>query len=410
MRRWVLRAATWLLALLFLATLGAWWRSYSTRDVVAVLATNFDFRADSELGALNIGIRFDHPPIHPRVYYMQPQVFFVRGATFLGFRVDRFQGDQFVTVADYSYISLAILLLMGVLQIFACRPLPLADMRCIRCGYDLRATDPASPCPECGLAAHRSLILHDDPADCQPGWVLSIALGSLLLLVSYLIIAILILTGYWAALDALLTDLPYQMQITAPPVVASLAAMVFGAVGCFLISRDDRRRSLSRFSMLHRRALWLLPWLPAVALIPIAFNLKNNNYFTTPGYDAFGFPDLLAQLAPIVLILPIICFLRLRTLSRRLSRPRLAEHIAIVAVGYSASIVLLLVCAGFWHAVARNDSVYYILTAVPWAIVGLFVLWTTALLIVMTRSFFQSAALARRRWRQADAAAGKPAR
>ena len=58
---------------------------------------------------------------------------------------------------------------------------------CLRCGYDLSVTPTDSPCPECGLAAHRSVIDHIDPADCRPGWVRWIAVGSLLLLASYLV-------------------------------------------------------------------------------------------------------------------------------------------------------------------------------------------------------------------------------
>src|SRR5437763_414140 len=61
--------------------------------------------------------------------------------------------------------------------------------RCLRCGYDLSMTPMNSPCPECGLAAERSLVAHVHPDDCPPRWVWSIAIATLMLLLAYVVFA-----------------------------------------------------------------------------------------------------------------------------------------------------------------------------------------------------------------------------
>jgi hypothetical protein len=95
-------------------------------------------------------------------------------------------------------------------------------------------------------------------------------------------------------------------------------------------------------------------------------------------------------------------------LALRLSRPKLAEHVTIVAVGCTASLALLIVCVFFeWGDIRHADISFFLLMVLPAALVGLFDLWATLLLFVVSRRFLQSAREARARWKLADASRGE---
>ncbi len=115
--------------------------------------------------------------------------------------------------------------------------------------------------------------------------------------------------------------------------------------------------------------------------------------------------DLSYWLVMAAALCPAITFFRLRWLALRLSRPRLAEHVTIVAVGCTASFVLVMVCAfAGWDEIRRADIYFFLLMVLPWALVALFNLWAVLLLFVVSQRFLRSAREARARWRAADAA------
>lgn len=104
-----------------------------------------------------------------------------------------------------------------------------------------------------------------------------------------------------------------------------------------------------------------------------------------------------------LVLCPIFTFLRLRWLALRLSRPRVAEHVTIAAVGCAVSL-LIIWGAVFGETIFNDSDLSFFLTVVlPWAILWLFVLWATALLWVVSERFKQSAKEATARWRAADA-------
>src|SRR3954469_13127936 len=63
-----------------------------------------------------------------------------------------------------------------------------AELTCVRCGYDLRGRGLEEPCPECGLAGHRSVVRAGRELwDCPPGWVVRVAVGTVVVLVGYVL-------------------------------------------------------------------------------------------------------------------------------------------------------------------------------------------------------------------------------
>jgi hypothetical protein len=105
-----------------------------------------------------------------------------------------------------------------------------------------------------------------------------------------------------------------------------------------------------------------------------------------------------------LVLCPPITFLRLRWLALRMSRPRLAEHVTIVAVGCAGSLVLMIACSIFaWGDIRHADSSFVLLMVLPLALVGLFNLWAMLLLFLVSERFLQSARESRSRWRAADA-------
>jgi hypothetical protein len=62
-----------------------------------------------------------------------------------------------------------------------------AALTCVRCGYDLRGRALEEPCPECGLAGHRSALAAGQAlCDCPPGWVAVVAAGTGVMFLAYL--------------------------------------------------------------------------------------------------------------------------------------------------------------------------------------------------------------------------------
>jgi hypothetical protein len=272
------------------------------------------------------------------------------------------------------------------------RPLP-AIRRCARCGYDLVYTAADSPCPECGLLAERSLIKHEHPDDCPPRWVRMITVGSLLLLIAYL------LAAAWLALAVMLEEPPTSTRQTAALFALSLAVLAH-ATGNVLLSLDDRRRPFAWRAFLLCWSLRLLP-LPPVVSAAVVVLMANDALAPSPALIAWIVP-----LALPLLVCPTLSFLRLRRLAVRLGRRRLAEHITIVAVGGALALMLVIGAALIASDQFRHADVFFVAFGVmPPALLALFSLWAMGLLGVVTHRFFCSAREAKARWRAADRAA-----
>jgi hypothetical protein len=181
------------------------------------------------------------------------------------------------------------------------------------------------------------------------------------------------------------------------------ALALLHAAANILLSRNDRKREGRGISRLQRWALWILPLVPVLGLWVIFYTY----WIHSGGWWIFQ-PDaerLSNWLIAALVLCPPITFFRLRWLALRLSRPRLAEHVTIVAVGCAASLALMMICAvAAWGGVRHADIYFFLLMVLPWVLVALFNLWAMLLLFVVSRRFLQSAREARARWAAADAA------
>jgi hypothetical protein len=281
-----------------------------------------------------------------------------------------------------------------------------AEHRCLRCGYDLAMTPMNSPCPECGLAAERSVIEHVHPDDCPPRWVWMIAIATLALLIAYLAVAAFFALTAATLEGALFLRGWYFFSVTsvvkALPAAFSflLLAVIVHAAANILLSREDRQRPFSWPSFLHRWSLRILP-LPPLAGAALGL-LEVCSPSRTPGNPLDGW---VVPLWLPLLVCPALTFFRLRQLAIRLGRRRLAEHISIVATGAVVSLLFLLLSS--WIAAdhfRRADTFFFVFGVLPFGLVALFNLWALLLLFVVARKFFRSAREATARWRAADAA------
>jgi hypothetical protein len=276
------------------------------------------------------------------------------------------------------------------------------SVSCLRCGYDLRATPPQSPCPECGLAAHRSVIAYAHPDDCQPGWVRAIAVGSWLLLTAYcgaallLLNLVLILDGVWSG--------PNSQQMNYVAGGAQFLLMLVHAAGCYLITIREKARKRPILASIAAVALRLAS-LPPIAAVALAAALS---WMPTRSLMQFAhsidIDSLLQCLVAPLMICPPLTFLRFRQLALRLSRPRLAEHVTIVAAGSAVSLVVLALSIPLRTGVPTGSNFALFMTiVVPSALVCLFNLWALLLLFIVVQKFTQSAGESHARWRAADA-------
>jgi hypothetical protein len=277
-------------------------------------------------------------------------------------------------------------------------------MDCLRCGYNLSHTPATAACPECGLAAERSLVASRHPDDAPPAWVRSIAVGSLLLLVSYLVPLLLFLVeGLKFELD--------QYDVGSPALLLTLLAgtVVLHWLANLMLARDDRPRPFTWLTWADRWAMRLLPLGPVAAVgLVLAFAIASMR--AGPFY-AMALSSRLHYWVPVILALAgclvinqTLTFFRLRWLAQRLGRPHLAEHTGIVASGLGASVLAVAFGALPAMAAIHTASLWFLLlVALPWALAALFSWWSVLLLFLICPLFFQSARHADEKWLAADA-------
>jgi hypothetical protein len=180
-----------------------------------------------------------------------------------------------------------------------------------------------------------------------------------------------------------------------------LAVLVKHSIAVFLITRDDRGRAVPRIRRVLR---WVLRLATISPILGVGWGLAT---FLLPPltWRSLGFAiDPWWFLDPL-LICPALTFFRLRELALRLSRPRLAEHVTIVATGSAVSLLYVVVATIVtMHSSSSNNVPYLFATIVmPWVFVWLFDLWALLLLFVVVRKFGESAKEAGKRWILADA-------
>jgi hypothetical protein len=203
-------------------------------------------------------------------------------------------------------------------------PPPAADearlRRCFRCGYDLRGLPPGGNCPECGLAVERSSVEGDELWHAPPAWLAKLSWGARLVLLAPVLGFV--YGTYFSRYVA--------FQWAEGYFIAPAAFALMFAVGVWLIT--------ARQPHVFQARRWAWRWaLRAVSLTPLATEVYV--YLVTLG----RVPGL-ANPPPVLALIPFpaLLFFHLRGLARRVLNPSLAEHCAIVGVGGSLSLAVLM--------------------------------------------------------------------
>ena len=285
---------------------------------------------------------------------------------------------------------------------------------CYRCGYALHTIPDDLACPECGLLARRSRRVTDDLHRTRPRWLRRITLGVVLLLLAVVLMCALPLTGSSLARvsDAYLTGRRWRwLAVFVPLSPMSLAVLLLFAGTRLLTSREgyapadavDRRRRV---------------WLRALAAVTVfGFVVVNVQLYTN--FHGLVLPDGTDSAMDIVQLLcalgvvpfPLLLFMQLRSLARRVRSAHLAEHCAIVGCGLSGTLlgfVLLVILSHYaaWFGLRRGS-----IDRMPGGmalIVGLMVsfalfgIWSIYLLVRFGIAFLRASRALRREWRGDD--------
>ena len=286
---------------------------------------------------------------------------------------------------------------------------------CFRCGYDLRGIADDSPCPECGLLAGRSRMPSDELRHARPRWLRTLSVGTWLTLVAWAGVA----AAFW-----LFGNNPYEQawalygstagELQTLPLPITLVGAA-AAAGVWLLTGSEGRggaRGEGRGAIGLRVTLRLLVLIPLAGALYLHLMLWRStaSFWILEGQFEAAVPLVVVAAAS----LPLLGFLRLRGLARRVLDPSLAEHCAIVGLGMTLGIVLPaallaadLYAGGLILKALRDDGGWsFDLLVMAVAVANLlFYLWAGLLLARFALAFARAGRAAKRAWAQADAAA-----
>jgi hypothetical protein len=275
-------------------------------------------------------------------------------------------------------------------------PAEAAAAPCVRCGYDLHGHSAEGVCPECGLAVARSLALGKQLRDSRPAWIASLAWAARLLLAMQLalMLAFLVVTCFE-------NSFRWAHRLCA---ALLLTAAVLHAAAAWLMTRRENpfaRRTASDVLGTLLRCCAIAP----VAPVGLLLLLELYGIFAIPRWAQIELVMPLAGLlAVLYLLCPMLEFVLLRRLARRVLDESLAEHAGIVANGQSASICLLVGMA--LRSMDLSTTAGFLLVLGGMTALLLFWIWSVVLLLIFATHFARGAREARRAWQRADAARG----
>ena len=261
------------------------------------------------------------------------------------------------------------------------------DRPCVRCGYSLMGHDEHARCPECGLATYWSLRAPEKLSQYPAAWIARMSWATRLLLLTYAGAAAALLAGFAGYLSA--TDIIVFYLYTA--------AAALQLCGMWALSTSSGHWSEPRAAV-NRLILRLAPIGPLLAgVFAIVLNYRHSN--------------LLLRLTIVCVLLgipaPAAVFVRLRAIARLVADAGLAEHSAIVGVGFSCTLVALPLFELYMYLYRTRQNemagmLFFVALACATALM-LFLLWGAAIMTVCLINFGRAARIARAEWKSSDA-------
>lgn len=257
------------------------------------------------------------------------------------------------------------------------------DVKCIRCGYNLRGLSANGACPECGTAVGRSLqgdLLQFSP----PEWVEQLASG-----MNWIVMSIVI--GIFAGL--LVGLMAGRGGLNGPGGYVIQALGIVGVIGYWKVASPDPASIEAEPPVTARKLVRF------VAVFNYVFGFAAEGMGTVNPVPA----QVIQVLVGLVGIVGFFAdFIYARRLALRIPNPRLAMHTRIVMWGLVASTGLMVIgglatIAMFSGSGTTSGVVSLVLCPTSLGMIT-FAIWALVLLIWFRRELSRAAALARQTW------------
>lgn len=294
--------------------------------------------------------------------------------------------------------------------------------QCVRCRYDIRDIADDQPCPECGLLTSRSRRPTERLRDSRPSYLNRLSRGVWLLLIAWMTP----LTGFGLVIlgNTVRRYLLFPNWVYPHLLLVGLdVGLSLLLVGVWWITRPEPHAPTA-----GKRVRWLVRFavVPLAAVLclhaSLALDRFGAGYALRLGVARANALDLAQWLerafeaasfflsCVVVLPLPILLFLHLRDLGRRLLSRQMTEHSLIVGIGTSctiAAVPVIILIAAFWNTLGlptlpRKSQVPIIALTIFFASCALFWLWAVYLFIRFAIAFASEARAMRAAWREAD--------
>jgi hypothetical protein len=187
----------------------------------------------------------------------------------------------------------------------------------------------------------------------------------------------------------------------------SLPDYSLGASALLLVAGVFLLTSREGYAPSDRADRWLRRGLRIAVLFPVAWMIivNLNIVFSSLSYTQSYFVTLAA--VALSSLIPLLLFLHLRGLAKRVRSPHLAEHCAIVGTGATFTCVylaaLIIAKRGSEPEVTRGNF-WLVLMLIASVSSSLFFLWSFYLMVRFAIAFHLAARHLRRKWRRDDRA------